>query len=54
VGKKRKNLEYQAATKIQKVFRGYLTRKLLLKYAQQYEERLIEEKNKLRRKATYL
>ena len=46
-------MQHQAATKIQKVFRGYLTRRLLLKYVQQYEEKLIEEQHRLRRKATY-
>lgn len=34
----------EAATKIQKVFRGYMTRKILLKYIQEEEERIMVAK----------
>ena len=36
--------EEAAATKIQKVFRGYMTRKVFLKHIDQLEEELIRQK----------
>ena len=33
--------------KIQKVARGYLTRKLLMKYVQEYEEKLLRQRDNL-------
>ena len=39
--------EYQqkieAATKIQKVFRGYMTRKILMKYIQNEEDKILKK-----------
>jgi hypothetical protein len=53
VDKKKRGIEHEAATKIQKVFRGYLTRKLLMKYVLQYEEKLLAEKRLLERKVSF-
>jgi hypothetical protein len=47
--KRKDNLQQKAATKIQKVFRGYLTRKLLMKYVEEYEEKLLRERHLLER-----
>ncbi len=33
----------EAATKIQKVFRGYMTRKILMKYVKNEEERILKQ-----------
>jgi hypothetical protein len=53
IDRRKAQQEHESAVKIQKVFRGFMTRKLLQRYIEEYEEKLMLVRSHLRRKATF-